>query len=200
MTSELKKLTRCHWCEGDVLYTDYHDNEWGVVERDSQQLFAFLCLEGAQAGLSWITILRRRDAYYKAFHNFEIARVAAMTDADIDQLLDNPGVIRHRGKLQSVVGNARAVLALQDEGTNLSDFLWQFAPPAAIDRSVTAETIPSSSAESRAMSRALKQRGFKFVGETICYAFMQAVGMVNDHVDDCYRQLICEQIAQLKAR
>lgn len=187
--SSPEKLSRCRWCEGDDIYRRYHDEEWGVPVHDDRTLFAYLCLEGAQAGLSWITILKRREEYYAAFHNFEIEKVARMTEAEVLSAMRDHKVIKHKGKCLSVVANAKAALALRAQGISLRDFLWQFAPPPAVKATLSYENIPTSTAESKAMSRALKKQGFKFVGETICYAFMQAVGMVNDHVDDCYRRL-----------
>jgi DNA-3-methyladenine glycosylase I len=188
MASSHKKLSRCQWCEGSEIYIRYHDEEWGVKVKDDQTLFAFLCLEGAQAGLSWITVLKRREAYYAAFHQFDIEKVACMTPEQVLQAMQEHGVIKHQGKCLSVVKNAQAVLALKKEGISFSDFLWQFAPVGKLPKKWAYSDIPTMSAESKAMSKALKKQGFTFVGETICYAFMQAVGMVNDHVDTCYRR------------
>jgi DNA-3-methyladenine glycosylase I len=169
---------------------DYHDAEWGVPVRDDRALFEMLCLEGAQAGLSWRTVLAKRERYREAFHGFEIARVAAMPDAEIERLLTDPGVIRHRQKLFSVRANARAALLIEK---GLGALLWGHVSGATFanawpDRAA----VPVSTPQSDAMSRDLKRRGFGFVGSTICYAFMQATGMVNDHVTGCFRHAILD--------
>jgi DNA-3-methyladenine glycosylase I len=179
---------RCLWPGNDPLYCAYHDEEWGVPLHDDRALFEFLILEGAQAGLSWITILKKRAAYRAAFNNFE-ARVIARYEADkIESLLQNAGIVRNRLKVQSAVINAQKFLAVQDEFGSFDKFIWQFVngKPQQNSRNNHAG-IPASSPESDAMSLELKRRGFKFVGSTICYAYMQAVGMVNDHVVDCFR-------------
>jgi DNA-3-methyladenine glycosylase I len=184
---------RCPWCGTDPLYTDYHDNEWGTPLYDNQKLFEFLILEGAQAGLSWITVLRKRENYRKAFDNFDPAKIARYTDAKKAKLLVNEGIIRNRLKIDSAIKNAQAYLAMQKNGEDFSEFLWGFVggkPKQNKWKSMS--QVPAFTAESDAMCKALKQRGFNFVGSTICYAFMQATGMVNDHVVGCYRYKICE--------
>ncbi len=179
--------TRCQWCGTDPLYVQYHDCEWGVPVFDDQQLFEFLILEGMQAGLSWITILRRREHYRIAFDNFDADKIARYTPKKIEKLLQNENIIRNRLKVESIVTNARCYLDLKHQ-TSLSNFLWQFTDGKVIDSNVKEfKHIPTESIQSQKMSKELKKLGFKFVGSTICYAFMQAVGMVNDHVQDCFR-------------
>lgn len=179
-------MQRCGWVTQDPLYLDYHDNEWGVPQREGKKLFEMICLEGQQAGLSWITVLKKRENYRRAFHNFDPQRVAAMTPQDVDSLLQNAGIIRHRGKIEAIIGNARAYLAMEENGESFSDFIWGFVDnqPQVAHAALLAE-IPASTPVSDALSKALKKRGFKFVGSTICYAFMQACGLVNDHVVGC---------------
>ncbi len=178
---------RCGWVSDDPLYIAYHDLEWGVPVRDARKLFEFLLLEGAQAGLSWITILRKREGYREAFHGFDPERIAAYGEADVARLLANPGIVRNRLKVRSAIGNARAFLEIQ-EGGDFSEMLWDFADgEPRINAWPSLAEVPASTPESDAMSKALKKLGFKFVGSTICYAFMQAVGMVNDHTTDCFR-------------
>jgi len=165
----------------------YHDEEWGRPIHDDQILFEMLMLEGAQAGLSWETVLKKRDAYRQVFHGFDIRRVAAMTSSDIDTIVLNPEVIRHRGKLESVITNAHRTIEVQKEFGSLDKYLWSFVGGAPIVGNFGPnDPIPAKTAESDALSKALKKRGFKFVGSTICYAFMQACGMVNDHTSDCF--------------
>ena len=180
-------MHRCVWprTELDILY---HDREWGVPEHDDRALFELLTLEGAQAGLSWSTILNKRDAYREAFANFDVARVARFTPAKIEKLLTNPGIVRNRLKIESTVTNARAFLrVIADEGS-FDRYLWRFVGGQPIQNARTQHgKIPATTAESDALSKDLKQRDFRFVGSTICYAFMQASGMVNDHVVDCFR-------------
>lgn len=179
---------RCGWCGTDRLYVSYHDREWGRPVRDDRRLFEFLLLEGAQAGLSWITILRKREAYRKAFHRFEPARIARYTRSDVRRLLGNEGIVRNRAKIESAIGNARAYLRLRDEFRSASAFLWSFVDGRPrVNRFRRLKDIPAFSQEAERMSRELKNRGFRFVGPTICYAFMQATGMVNDHLTGCYR-------------
>ena len=189
-------MTRCAWA-GSPLMTRYHDDEWGAPVFDDQRLFEFLCLEGAQAGLSWETILKKRDHYRAAFDNFDIPLVAAYGPQNVEQLLANPGIVRNRAKIHAVIQNARATLALQEEYGSLSRFLWQFVGqrPSVNQWRALAE-IPAHTTLSDEMSKALKRRGFSFVGSTICYAFMQATGMVNDHTVDCFRY---QPLAQLAA-
>jgi len=180
--------TRCGWAGTDPTYVAYHDEEWGVPVHDDRLLFEFLVLEGAQAGLSWSTILNKRDGYREAFSGFEIATVAAYTDSDVERLLANPGIVRNRRKIESAIKNARGVLAIQKEFGSLDAYLWGFVGGAPVQNAwKTMSEIPVQTEESIAMSKALKKRGFNFVGPTICYAFMQAVGMVNDHIVDCFR-------------
>jgi DNA-3-methyladenine glycosylase I len=181
-------LARCPWCGTDPLYIAYHDNEWGVPVRDSDALFELLILEGAQAGLSWITVLRKRENYRTAFDNFNAARIARYTPEKLDKLMLNEGIIRNRLKIESVVKNAKAYLAMQEAGEDFSEFLWSFVGgEPRRNRHKTMATVAASTAESDAMSKALKKRGFNFVGSTICYAFMQAAGMVDDHLASCHR-------------
>ena len=181
--------TRCGWAGNDPLYCYYHDREWGVPVHDDRLLFEFLILEGAQAGLSWITILRKRDAYRLAFDNFKPAVVAAFDAAKVLELLNNPGIVRNRLKIAAAISNAEAFLKVQEEFGSFDRFIWSFTAGITIqncwDRLAD---VPASTAEAERMSRELKKRGFRFVGPTICYAFMQAVGMVNDHTVDCFRR------------
>ncbi|HWX19730.1 MAG TPA: DNA-3-methyladenine glycosylase I [Candidatus Binatia bacterium] len=180
-------VTRCAWANGD-LYIAYHDHEWGRPVHDDRLLFEFLILEGAQAGLSWITILKKRENYRRAFDNFDPRRVARYDARKIQKLLADPGIVRNRLKLESAVRNAKAVLNVQKEFGSLSKYLWQFVGGQPIrNRWKSLKEIPARTPESDAMSKDLKKRGFNFVGSTICYAFMQAVGMVNDHTTDCFR-------------
>jgi len=180
-------LKRCAWAKGD-LYIAYHDREWGVPVHDDRLLFEFLILEGAQAGLSWITILKKRDNYRRAFDNFDAHTVARYNSRKIQKLLADPGIVRNRLKILSAVGNARAFLTVQSEFGSFDDYIWRFTDGRPIrNRWKSLKEIPASTAASDAMSRDLIKRGFKFVGSTICYAFMQAIGMVNDHTVDCFR-------------
>jgi DNA-3-methyladenine glycosylase I len=179
---------RCAWCGTDPLYVAYHDEEWGRPSHNDRHLFEMLCLEGAQAGLSWITILRKRDHYRKVFDDFDAERMITYTPERLDQLLQDPGIVRNRLKVHGFVKNARAFLAVQEEVGSFDAYLWKFVNNIPIvNRPASLRTIPTTSAESDAMSKDLKKRGFTFVGSTICYAFMQAVGMVDDHVQDCWR-------------
>ncbi len=180
--------TRCPWCGTDPLYVEYHDTEWGVPVYDDQTLFEFLILEGAQAGLSWITVLRKRENYRKAFDNFNPEKIARYSDAKKAKLMENEGIIRNKLKIESAVKNAQAYVAMKKNGENFSAFLWSFVGGKTIDnRHKTTRTVVASTPESDAMSKALKQKGFNFVGTTICYAFMQATGMVNDHIQTCHK-------------
>jgi DNA-3-methyladenine glycosylase I len=186
MAAEDRK--RCDWVGTDPLNIEHHDLEWGVPSRDRRFLFEMLTLEGAQAGLSWSTILRKRDGYRAAFANFEPERVAALGPDEVDRLMLDPGIVRNRGKVESTIDNARAVLALEQSGTSFVDHLWSFVGGKPIDNAFSElGQLPAETAESKAMSKDLKTRGFRFVGPTICYAFMEAVGLVNDHTTDCYR-------------
>jgi DNA-3-methyladenine glycosylase I len=179
---------RCAWTGDDPLYVAYHDLEWGVPVHDDQRLFEFLVLEGAQAGLSWITVLRKRENYRRAFEGFDPGRVARYGPAQVADLLADPGIVRNRLKIESAIANARAVLAVAAHFGSFDTYLWSFVggrPILNAWRSLS--ELPAATAESRAMSKDLLRRGFRFVGPTICYALMQAVGMVNDHVVDCFR-------------
>ncbi|MCO7176652.1 DNA-3-methyladenine glycosylase I [Sporolactobacillus kofuensis] len=177
---------RCAWSTSDPDYIDYHDLEWGRPHYDSQELFEMLCLEGMQAGLSWISILKRRDAYREAFANFDPQVIANYDNDKVEQLMGNSGIIRNRLKINAIIVNAKAYLEIEQE-QSFSDYIWSFIGGKPITHHFSEEgSIPSSSEKSRVMSKALKKRGFKFVGETICYAFMQATGMVNDHVTHCF--------------
>jgi DNA-3-methyladenine glycosylase I len=180
---------RCGWVPlDDELYAAYHDEEWGVPVHDDRLLFEMLTLEGAQAGLSWITVLRKRNNYRQLFDNFDPQVVAQYDDAKVEELLADPGIVRNRLKVTSTVDNARAVLAVQDEFGSLDAYLWEFVGGKPIVPGWTSTgDVPAQTDESVAMSKALKKRGFRFVGPTICYAFMQATGMVNDHTVDCFR-------------
>ncbi|MFK5925548.1 MAG: DNA-3-methyladenine glycosylase I [Desulfuromusa sp.] len=179
---------RCEWCGNDPLYIEYHDKEWGVPAHDDQHLFEMLILEGAQAGLSWLTILKKRQNYRKAFHNFDIEKIACYSERDIKRLLADPGIVRNRLKIASVIKNAQAVLKIQEQYGTLDSFLWRYvdSEPRQNAWNTQAE-LPAQTELSTKMSKELKQLGCNFVGPTICYAFMQAVGMVNDHVIDCFR-------------
>jgi DNA-3-methyladenine glycosylase I len=180
--------TRCGWADAGPLEIAYHDTEWGVPSRDDRHLFEMLILEGAQAGLSWSTILRKREGYRKAFAGFDPVKVARFDGRRRAALMRDPGIVRNRQKIEAAVTNARQVLAVQEEFGSLADYLWRFVDGEPIRNAWTAMgKVPAETAESRAMSRALVQRGFRFVGPTICYAFMQATGMVNDHITTCFR-------------
>jgi len=182
------KIKRCAWSGDDPLYRQYHDSEWGVPVHDDRRLFEFLILEGAQAGLSWITILRKRENYRSAFDNFDPARIARYDAGKIASLLQNPGIVRNRLKVAAAVTNAQKFLDVQEEFGSFDAFIWRFVDGATKQNKWRRlADIPASTPESDALSRELKQRGFKFVGSTICYAHMQATGMVNDHTIDCYR-------------
>jgi DNA-3-methyladenine glycosylase I len=179
---------RCRWAGDDPMMIAYHDKEWGVPVHDDRLLFEFLLLEGAQAGLSWSTILKKRENYRAAFDDFDPAKIAAYDEDKIQQMLQNPGIVRNRLKLRSAVTNARAVLAVQEEFGSFDNYIWRFVGNETIHNGwKRLEDIPGKTREAEAMSKDLKQRGFKFVGPTICYAFMQATGLVNDHTTDCFR-------------
>ena len=183
-----KSLTRCHWVSNDPLYQHYHDHEWGVPCYDDQCLFAMLLLEGVQAGLSWITVLKKREHYFQVFDNFDAEKIAKYKKPKIEKLLNDPGIIRNRLKVQSMIANAQNYLKLQQQQGGFSDYIWQFVDGEPIQNHwKNHQQVPITTAASDAMSRSLKQHGFKFVGSTICYAYMQAVGMVNDHTVDCFR-------------
>lgn len=179
---------RCFWVSSEPLYLAYHDEEWGVPVRDDRKLFEMLILEGAQAGLSWITILRRRDGYRRAFDGFDPEKIAAYGPEKIATLLADEGIIRNRAKIDAAITNAHAALRLRDEAGGLSDFLWTFIGGAPLQNHRRERSdVPAETVESKALSKELKKRGFRFVGPTICYAFMQAVGLVNDHQVSCFR-------------
>ena len=179
---------RCAWCGTDPLYVAYHDDEWGVPVHDDRHLFEMLVLEGAQAGLSWLTILRKRESYRKAFDGFDVESVARYSEADAARLLADPGIVRNRLKIASVIRNARCVLDLQDKHGSLDAFLWRYVDGESVQNTwCSLAEMPAITGQSDRMSRDLKRLGFNFVGSTICYAFMQSVGMVNDHVVGCFR-------------
>jgi DNA-3-methyladenine glycosylase I len=184
----LGQVKRCSWAGDDPLYVNYHDTEWGVPEHDGRALFEKLLLDGFQAGLSWITILRKRENFRRAFDGFVPEKLARFTPARVEKLLLDPGIVRHRGKVEGAVKNARAYLALVEKEGDFAGFMWQFvAGKPRVNRFRQHGRIPAQTPESLAMSKALRARGFTFVGPTICYAVMQAVGMVNDHLVDCFR-------------
>lgn len=189
--------TRCEWCGNDPLYLAYHDEEWGVPVHDDRRLFEFLVLEGAQAGLSWLTILKKREAYRQAFHGFDVDRIARYDQADFQRLLQNPGIVRNRLKIEAAIQNARCVRDLRKERLTLDTLLWSFVDgvPVQNARRRLAD-IPAQTPASLRMSRELQRRGFRFVGPTICQALMQAVGMVNDHITSCFRH---PEIARLSS-
>ena len=189
---------RCEWCgTTDQIYIDYHDKEWGVPIYDDKLLFAKLILDGAQAGLSWITILKKRENYWAAFDNFDVEKIVRYDDAKIAELLQNPGIVRNRLKVNSVVKNARGYLDIVEKEESFSNFMWQFVDGKPIQNSwKSMAQVPAETDESRAMSKALKKHGFSFVGPTIVYAFMQAVGMVNDHATYCFRYEECRALAR----
>jgi len=179
---------RCDWCGAEPIYVDYHDKEWGVPVHDDRLHFEMIILDGAQAGLSWITILKRRDGYRKAFDNFDVNKVSRYTDKKIEKLLLDPGIIRNRLKVNSAVKNAKTFLKIQKEFGSFDEYIWQFVNKKTIQNKwKQMSDLPAKTAESDAMSKDLKKRGFSFVGSTICYAYMQAAGMVNDHVVYCHR-------------
>jgi DNA-3-methyladenine glycosylase I len=179
---------RCVWCGSDPLYVTYHDKEWGVPSYDDQHLFEMLILEGAQAGLNWLTILRKRDSYRKAFHQFDPERIARYNDDDIQRLMQNTGIVRNRLKIEATIKNASGFLQIKEEHSSFANYLWCYVdnkPLVNAWQNIT--DIPAQTPLSEQLSKDLKKHGFNFVGPTICYAFMQAVGMVNDHTVDCFR-------------
>ncbi|TDI94807.1 MAG: DNA-3-methyladenine glycosylase I [Caldithrix sp.] len=180
--------TRCEWAGSDLLYYDYHDHEWGVPEHNDQKLFEMLILEGAQAGLSWITILKKRENYRKAFDNFNAAKIVKYSETKIQELLNNKGIVRNKLKVKAAIQNARGFLEIQKESGTFDTYIWQFVGGNPRKNSFEQlKDLPAKTTESEAMSKDLLKHGFKFVGPTICYAFMQAVGMVNDHMVSCFR-------------
>lgn len=181
-------IQRCEWVGKHPLYLKYHDEEWGVPVHTDEKLFEMLILEGAQAGLNWLTILRKRENYHRAFEGFDPARIALYGDEEIDRLLADAGIIRNRLKIAAAIQNARAFLKVKEEYGTFDRYIWQFVGHRPIEHNIVIpKDIPTKTAESEAMSKDLLKRGFKFVGPTICYAFMQAVGMVNDHQQHCFR-------------
>ena len=194
----LTEKSRCDWPGSDPVYCAYHDEEWGVPEHDPQALWAKLVLDGFQAGLSWITILRKRDAFIDAFEGFDPYKVARFTESDVERLLQNSGIVRSRAKIEAAIGNAKAYIAMQEKGEDFAIFLWSFVGGAPIQNDHADRShVPVATPESEAMSKALKARGFKFVGPVIVYAFMQAVGMVNDHYTSCFRH---EEVRRITGR
>jgi DNA-3-methyladenine glycosylase I len=197
--AEMKR--RCEWCGSDALYVAYHDDEWGVPVHDDRRLFEMLILEGAQAGLNWLTILKKRDNYRKAFHAFDYGQIAAYTQRDMKRLLANPGIVRNRLKIESVIKNAQRAMDVKEEFGTLDSFLWRYVDAVPKQNAwKSMSEVPARTEQSDAMSRDLKRRGFNFVGSTICYAFMQAVGMVNDHTTACFRyKEILSAVRQVKS-
>ena len=194
-------MIRCEWAERGELERAYHDEEWGAAVHDDRRLFEFLVLEGAQAGLSWSTVLKKREGYRKAFGNFDATMVSLFSDGDVSMLLADPGIIRNRLKIRAAVANAKAFLRVQEEFGRFDDYIWRFVEGTPLRNAWGRMTeIPCSTPESDAMSKDLRSRGFKFVGSKICYAFMQAVGMVNDHVVECFRYRLCTPSPSGKAR
>lgn len=184
----MSRNTRCRWCGDDPLYREYHDAEWGVPLHDDRRLFELLCLEGMQAGLSWITILKKRDHYRQVFDRFDAAKMARYGDAKIARLLNDPGIVRNRLKVHGLVKNARAYLRLLEAGNTLDRHLWDLVDGRPIQNNwPSPERVPDATPLSERLAKDLKKRGFVFVGGTICYAFMQSAGLVNDHTTDCYR-------------
>lgn len=197
MTKSKGTPSGCTWPGTDPFYLAYHDEEWGVPEYDDQALFEKLILDGFQAGLSWITILRKRDNFRKAFDGFEPEKIVRYKDAKVEKLLQNEGIIRHRGKIEATIGNARAWTQIMEKEDGFSNYLWDFVDGKPLqNRCATMKDVPAQTELSKALSKDLKARGFKFCGPTIVYAFMQAVGMVNDHVDDCPRQKAVARLAR----
>ncbi len=181
-------VKRCGWCEGDELYIEYHDKEWGEPVFDDRLLFELLILEGAQAGLSWLTVLKKRENYKAVFDNFDYRKVARYDKRKIEKLLQNPGIIRNKLKVGSAVRNAKAYIEVVEEEGSFADYIWKFVDGVPIKNAWrTMKQIPASTPVSDAMSKDLKARGFNFIGSTICYAYMQSIGMVNDHLVSCYR-------------
>ncbi len=179
---------RCDWCGTEPIYVDYHDKDWGVPVHDDRLHFEMIILDGAQAGLSWITILKRRESYREAFDNFDVLKVSRYSEKKIEKLLTNPGIIRNRLKVNSAVQNARSFLKIQKEFGSFDEYIWQFVNHRTIQNKwKKMSDLPAKTAESDAMSKDLKKRGFSFAGSTICYAYMQAAGLVNDHILDCFR-------------
>lgn len=185
-------MKRCDWCGDDPLYVRYHDEEWGREVTNDFRLFEKICLEGFQSGLSWITILRKRENFRAAFDQFDFEKIALYSEKEIERLLVDEGIIRHRGKIEATVNNAQRAIELRDEYGSLSDYFWSFKPEGS-PAPHSMKDIPGQTEGSRALSKDLKKRGWKFVGPTTCYAFMQAMGMVNDHLADCPARALCEK-------
>lgn len=182
---------RCTWCVNDTAYVDYHDNEWGRPVLDDRILFEKICLEGFQAGLSWLTILRKRGNFRVAFHGFDVVKVASMTNRDVESLLTNEGIIRHRGKIEAVINNAQKCLDCFPQSGSLSEFVWSFSP-GEVEHRIEDARLPASTAMSTSLSKELRRLGWKFVGPTTMYAFMQSMGLVNDHFVGCHVREECE--------
>lgn len=192
-----KKIARCDWCGDDPLYQDYHDKEWGRPEYDDKVLFEFILLEGAQAGLSWITILRKREGYRKAFADFNPEKIARFSEKKIAKLKQDASIIRNELKIRSAITNAQAYLALCEERGSLSNYLWDFVDGKPIqNRFKNMEQVPAKTALSDLIAKEMKQRGFKFFGSTICYAYMQSMGLVNDHLSSCFAYNECKKLAK----
>lgn len=183
-------VMRCWWPRNDAQYVQYHDTEWGRAVTDDVRLFEKLCLEGFQAGLSWLTILRKRENFREAFHGFDIDAVAHFTEADVERLLSNAGIVRHRGKIEATINNAACAIELLNEVGSISDYIWRFAP--AHNVMTNDSELPTTSAEAIALSKDLKKRGWKFVGPTTVYSFMQSMGLVNDHIAGCHVRHACK--------
>ncbi len=200
MSEQNKSKERCHWARNELLIP-YHDDEWGVPVHDDRELFEFLTLEGAQAGLSWETVLKKRANYRTAFDNFDAAKIARYKQPKIDKLLANPGLIRNRLKIESAIQNAKSFLLVQNEFGTFDAYIWQFVGHVPRQNQWSSlQKVPSQTVESDAMSQDLRRRGFRFVGSTICYAFMQAVGLVNDHTVDCFRHNEVRTLTRRKGR
>jgi DNA-3-methyladenine glycosylase I len=196
-------LARCWWCGEDTLYRAYHDTEWGYPVTDDTRLFEKICLEGFQSGLSWLTILKKREAFRRAFAGFDYAKVARFDERDVEALLADASIVRHRGKIEATIGNARAAIAVAEEHGSLAHYFWRFEPPpserpASVTFAALRELAETPS--SKAMSKDLKKRGFRFVGPTTCYAFMQAMGLVNDHLEGCSVRAPVERARTARAR
>ncbi|KFZ36159.1 3-methyladenine DNA glycosylase [Shewanella mangrovi] len=193
----MDKVTRCGWVSADAVYQQYHDEVWGRPVYDNLELFAKLCLDGQQAGLSWITILKRQQNYYQAFANFVPSEIAKFDDSRVEELMLDSGIIRNRAKIRSIIGNAKAYLAMELRGESFSEFLWSFVGGSPkVNHFSQMTDVPAQTEESVAMSKALKKMGFNFCGPTICYAFMQAVGMVNDHLTGCFCYKSCCDVSR----
>lgn len=192
LAAENEDIERCWWCGTDPLYIRYHDSEWGFPVDDDGRLFEKICLEGFQAGLSWLTILKKREAFREAFHNFDFARVASFQKRTVEKLVTNASIVRHRGKIESTINNARRARELADEYGSLAAYFWSFEPAHPVEIT-SQDAVRATTPESIALSRDLKKRGWTFVGPTTCYAFMQAMGMVNDHLISCARFKVAQR-------